>query len=413
MKKVLFLAVLFVAAVVFLPRVSLSAPPWTVYCVDPCGGGDYTDLQSALEAAESNSNSVLIKVAQGTYTGNFEYESSQGYSITIYGGYEQCTGCATRELDPANTILDGNFSGNALIVTDNSGGDICVDGFTLRNGSGATAYYGGGVKAASENDATTGDINSGNITITNNIVTGNAAVSNGGGVYASSQSNVGAAGNIIVNNNIIHGNSVGVSGYDGGGVMADSYSSSGTAGNITMTNNLVYSNSAGRFGEGVAVISHVSSGTAGTVTLTNNTITENCDSGICYGLFMSGQTVNCYNNIVWANTDYMGADIYLNPSIVTAQGCNNDYETIFGSWDVSGSNISANPRFTVSYHLRPGSPCIDTGKNDPPGGLPSTDFEGDQRIIDGNHNGTATVDIGADEYIPKGSITSIFLLLLE
>lgn len=411
MKKAFFLAILCVASMAFLPWVSTSAPPPTVFCVDPCGGGNYTDLQAALDAAESNSDAVLIKVAQGIYTGNFEYESSQGYNITIYGGYEQCTGCAIRETDPVNTILDGNFSGNALVIIDHSGGQIIVNGITIKNGGGETTYYGGGLRALSENKKTTGNVNSGHIEITNNIVTGNLAISNGGGIYASSQSAIGEAGNILVNNNIIYGNSA--TDLDGGGVLAESYSSSGTARNITMKNNLIYNNSAGRFGEGVAANSFAPSGTEGTVTLTNNTITENCDAGTCYGLFVSGETVYCYNNIVWANTDSLGADIYLNSRIVTALGWHNDYSSIFGSWDDSGSNINSNPRFTDSYHLMPGSPCIDTGKNDPYGGLPSTDFEGDQRIIDGDKNGTAIVDMGADEYIPKGSIANILLLLLD
>jgi len=49
------------------------------------------------------------------------------------------------------------------------------------------------------------------------------------------------------------------------------------------------------------------------------------------------------------------------------------------------------------FHLEMGSPCIDSGDN---GALPtgiSTDFEGQIRILDGDGNGTAIVDMGADE----------------
>ena len=46
-----------------------------------------------------------------------------------------------------------------------------------------------------------------------------------------------------------------------------------------------------------------------------------------------------------------------------------------------------------------GSPCIDTGTNSA-SELPSVDFEGDDRVIDGNGDTLATVDKGADEYNP-------------
>ncbi|MBW1980631.1 MAG: right-handed parallel beta-helix repeat-containing protein [Deltaproteobacteria bacterium] len=410
MKRALLLTILCAFSAAFSPWMTWGAPS-KVSCVDPCGGGDFTDLQAALSAAESNSVLDFIKVAQGTYTDNFTYESDQGYAILIYGGYKPCTGCAIRELDPSKTILDGSCDGSVLVIKNNLNGDIVVDGFTIQNGSGSTAYYGGGVDAVSDNNETTGIVSAGNITITNNIVTRNAAISNGGGIYASSQSTVGAAGDIIVNNNIIYENSV--ADYDGGGVLAESYSSSGMAGNVIMINNLIYNNSAGRFGEGVAALSDTHSGTAGTIRLINNTITENCDTGVCYGLFMSAKTVYCYNNIVWGNTDSLGADIYLNSEIVTAQGANNDYESLFGSWTVSGLNLHVNPLLTSKYHLNSRSPCIDMGKNDPPGGLPSTDFEGDTRIIDGNNSGVATVDIGADEYVPKRTIAPFLILLLN
>jgi hypothetical protein len=47
-------------------------------------------------------------------------------------------------------------------------------------------------------------------------------------------------------------------------------------------------------------------------------------------------------------------------------------------------------------HLWSVSPCIDEGTDSVV--LPDSDFEGDPRIIDGDSDGTAIVDMGADEY---------------
>ena len=47
----------------------------------------------------------------------------------------------------------------------------------------------------------------------------------------------------------------------------------------------------------------------------------------------------------------------------TTNGYNNDYHETSISWDNSGSNIDADPRFIGggNYHLRSTSPCIDKG----------------------------------------------------
>ena len=79
---------------------------------------------------------------------------------------------------------------------------------------------------------------------------------------------------------------------------------------------------------------------------------------------------------------------------------------------ISG-NISADPLFVDpsngDYHLQPGSPAIDAGDNTAPRLLqeqdlhllrPDTDFDGDYRILDGDGDGVAVVDIGVDEFSP-------------
>jgi hypothetical protein len=51
------------------------------------------------------------------------------------------------------------------------------------------------------------------------------------------------------------------------------------------------------------------------------------------------------------------------------------------------------------FHLRWGSPCVDAGSNDAPA-VPALDFEGDDRVIDGDLDSIGVVDIGADEADP-------------
>lgn len=89
------------------------------------------------------------------------------------------------------------------------------------------------------------------------------------------------------------------------------------------------------------------------------------------------------NNPVWQN------------NLVAGNGM--DYKTISSQTGTKG-NISNDPLFVDAannnFRLRRESPAIDAGTNM---SAPSQDFEREARPIDGDGNGTATVDIGADE----------------
>lgn len=372
-------------------------------CVDPGGGGDYTGIQEALDAAKDNEIDDTVKVVQGTYNGNYQYYSAKGHNITIEGGYTP--ECAIRELDPENTVLDGGNSDRVLVVDDADGGDIVLDGFSVRNGN--AALMGGGILAKSASTTVAGSV-----TLINNLISGNSTGNNGGGIYAFSSSDAGTAGTVTISNNIIIDNS-GTGQYTcGGGVLARSYSPSGTAGNVVLINNTVTGNSTtgtDSSGGGVCANSYSINGAAGTVTLTNNTVVSNTAVLEGGGLDMyasssanSSGIVNCYNNIIRGNTSPTGADIKLHAG-GTKNGYNNNYSALSGTWDGSGGNIDADSLFVDpgcgDYHLLSGSPCIDAGENTAPL-LPDSDFEGDQRKIDGDWDGTITVDMGVDEFNP-------------
>lgn len=77
-------------------------------------------------------------------------------------------------------------------------------------------------------------------------------------------------------------------------------------------------------------------------------------------------------------------------------------------WTGGGEgNITTDPNFVDTSSPDPAnwdlrltaeSGCIDAGINTPTGGLPATDLDGNPRIVDGDGDSTATVDMGAYEY---------------
>ena len=175
---------------------------------------------------------------------------------------------------------------------------------------------------------------------------GNADVA-GGGVDV-----VGSSINITIKQCAFSGNSAR---YDGGGVYAWLSLDLAT---LNIYNNIFFDNiaSAGR----------------------------NDGDDLYIGISYEGATVNLYNNNFSGNANFdtgQSEDLYI---------------TVLNNLTYyHADNIQEDPQFVDpvngDFHLKSNSPCIDKGNNSAPE-LPSTDFEGDPRIIGG------TVDIGADEY---------------
>jgi len=185
----------------------------------------------------------------------------------------------------------------------------------------------------------------------------------------------------------------------------------------------------------------------GPMTLMHNTIAGNSPVGV----YCSG-TCLLVNNILSGNrlrqvkcVTYWSSDMTIRHCIVSGgQGeillgegnvltwgpGNIDGDPLFvdpGYWDDAGTpdDPSDDTFILGDYHLLPGSPCIDAGTNDVdnPGTpeietLPATDIAGLPRVIDGNLDGTATVDIGAYEYLPgdvnyDGRVNVLDLILVR
>ena len=254
----------------FSPIITFGA----IFCVS-----DEAELQAALTTAASNGEDNVIRITQGTYNGNFTYASTEGYSLIVEGGYTE--GCASREIDPANTILDGGEADTVLALVSQEAGNFSVEGLTLQNGNASTVDDGGGLYAKTED---------GNVTLTNNVFSGNTASSCGGGAYVISD--------ITLSNNTFSRNTS--SGNGGGTYIYRSAS--------ILTNNLFTDNTSSDKGGGI-----YADGSA--LTLTNNTLSGNTaenQGGCVWVTFIDhNKGGKLYNNIIWNNNASETKDLYI------------------------------------------------------------------------------------------------------
>ena len=382
--------------------------------------GDYGTIQAAIDAANAGDT---INVAAGTY-----YEN-----ITLKDGVEVLGAGADV------TTINGGGSGSVVTANDVDSATK-LDGFTITNGS---ATYGGGMHNNNSSPMVTDCTFSGNTatdygggggmyndnnsspTVTGCTFSGNTATGYGGGMSNFSSSSP------AVTNCTFSGNSA--NNYGGG--MSNINSSSPAVSNCTFSGNTAWvgggmcnldnssptvtnctfsGNSATDYGGGMHNISSSSptvtnctfSGNSATYggggmsnfssspTVTNCTFSGNSATGYGGGGMsnINSSSPAVTNCILWDGGD----EIYNDSSTPVVTYCD-----VQGGY-VDGSNIiDADPMFVNpgagDYHLQSGSPCIDVGDNTAPS-LPSTDFEGDPRIVDGDGDTVATVDMGADEY---------------
>ncbi len=311
-----------------------------------------TGLQPALDGAAAGDQ---IWVAAGIYTPT--HESSPGdprsatfqlkNGVALYGGFDPTAGDAgwdDRDWARNVAILSGDI-GIAGDPADNSyhvfyhppelalDGSAILDGFTVSGGN-ADADWPHHSGGGMFNDLSSP-------AVANCTFAGNSAGQRGGGMY-----NFFASPKVA--NCLFSGNSAGL----GGGMHNNDLA-------FPEVTNCTFSGNSAGLGGGL------------------------------YNYHSSPLLTNCI--LWWDSPDEIanGGDEY--PVV--------NYSDIQGSYDGTG-NIDADPLFadpgSGDYHLGPGSPCIDAGANDAPS-LPACDWEGDPRVMDGNRDGTAVVDMGVDE----------------
>jgi len=363
------------------------------YCATCANDGhiwDYDAFDAIQHGIDAVADPGTVNVAAGIY-----YEN-----ITMKNGVEILGASAE------TTTISGGAAGS-VITANGVDSAVKIDGLTITNGSGTSVYdstRGGGIFLQDSSPLISNCIfkynqaglgagiwvsDSCSPTISNCIFHNNVAEHNGGGI--------GNDGNSVVIDCTFYSNSAGDS---GGGVYTEDSSPEvinckfvgNTAGQdggglksnvcqpIYLTNCVFYGNSAMSEGGAMSIIDN-----AGEVTnciIWGNTPDQISDIDWWWG---SGSPLYTHNNIQGGYGELEDNNIDSEPAFIRNPDPGTDL--IWGTSDDDYGDI----------HLQPSSPCIDVGNNSTPN-LPSTDFEGDARIIDGDGDGTTTVDIGIDEY---------------
>ncbi|MCX5632193.1 MAG: right-handed parallel beta-helix repeat-containing protein [Phycisphaerae bacterium] len=286
---------------------------------------------------------------------------------TISGAIEDANNNDVLVADPSVYYETANFGSKVLTLKSSNPADPCIVASTIISGDGYN-----GIVTFTDNNST---------------INGFTITSGDYGVSCSGSSCGPTIANCLIRNNTYAGVDCWTSAVPTitNCIIRDNYTGIECYydGQAKILNNLIVNNNYG------IVVEY----TDNQLTIRNNTISRND-----HGIYRSDETAepDISNCIIWNN------------------GTSPNYNNLEGTFDNvnyccinetrSGTgNITADPCFVApdanDFHLKNISPCIDKGD---PNFNSSTekDIDGEDRIMDGDNNGTFRVDIGADEFCP-------------
>lgn len=219
-------------------------------------------IQSALDVATLPGT---IRVAPGVYHENLNF---MGAPVTLLA-----TG------GPSVTIIDAGQKGPAVTIAQGEGPQSVLDGFTLKNGSGAQGAYalqGGGLHVSMSSPTLR------NLLVTENVLLG-ATFDSGGGAYITQS-------NVTISNSVFTGNEVA---YYGGGLYLDR--------STVRLDHVIVDGNRATYGGGIAAY-------YGSSTVENSVISGN-QGYMGSGAFVQGNTGDFLNVSMVGNTGIVGSSV--------------------------------------------------------------------------------------------------------